>query len=220
MRLPTPCPFSIRPLAAAALAAACGLAPWGAVAAPIGPVVSSDPPALVRGVDDAAVQSGEAVAAAPAEASTLASATCSQSGTKPFRQEFVKLTNSYRATGRYCGSTWYAATKPVAWDKALKRAATGHSRDMATHDFFSHTGSDGSSMGDRITDAGYRWSAAGENIAAGYNDAASVMKGWIESPGHCANIMNPRYVDLGVACAESASSQYRTYWTMDLAAPL
>lgn len=223
LRLHRPRFSSFRPLAACGAIAACGLAPWAATAH-AEPVVSAQPAAYQRAADGAIenviVANDRAVPAAPAEASTLASAKCSDSGTKAFRQETLKLTNSYRATGRYCGSTWYAASKPVAWNKQLKLAAAGHSRDMATHNFFSHTGSDGSSMGDRITDAGYHWSAAGENIAAGYSDVASVMKGWIDSPGHCANIMSARYVDVGLACSESANSQYHTYWTMDLAAPL
>lgn len=195
-----------------------------AVAAPAADaVVSAHPEAYQRSADGSVVRlsigNGIAEQAAPAP-QALASATCADSGTKAFRQEVLKLTNNYRATGRNCGSTWYPATKPVAWDTLLKRAANGHSRDMAKNNFFSHTGSDGSSMGDRITEAGYRWSAAGENIAAGYSTVASVMEGWIKSPGHCANIMSSRYKDLGVACVPSNTSDYSSYWTMDLAAPL
>ncbi|HEX5686371.1 MAG TPA: CAP domain-containing protein [Ideonella sp.] len=223
MRLHPPRRASFRFLAVPCALAACGLTPWAATAH-AEPVVSAQPPAQQRAADGAVesvvLANDQAVVAAVAATSTLASATCADSGTKVFRQEFLKLTNSYRATGRYCGSTWYGATTPVAWSRELKRAANRHSRDMATNDFFSHTGSDGSSVGDRVSDTGYRWSAVGENIAAGYDSVASVMKGWIDSPGHCANIMSPRYRDLGVACAESANSQYGSYWTMVLAARL
>lgn len=223
MRLHPPRLASFRLLAAPGAIAVCGLVPWAATAHAEA-VVSAHPPAYQRAADGKvesfAVADDQAAAASTAAASTFASATCGDSGTKAFRQEFLKLTNGYRATGRNCGSTWYPATTPVTWSRELKRAANRHSRDMATNDFFSHTGSDGSSVGDRVSDTGYRWSAVGENIAAGYDSVASVMKGWIDSPGHCANIMSPRYRDLGVACAESANSQYGSYWTMVLAAPL
>jgi uncharacterized protein YkwD len=193
----------------------------GAFAAP--PAVSSQPEAYQRSADGQLLRlaiGGGATQATPIAPDTLASATCADSGTKVFRQEVLKLTNGYRSTGRYCGSTWYAASKPVTWDTMLKRAANGHSHDMAKNNFFSHTGSDGSSMGERISEAGYHWSYAGENIAAGYSTVASVMDGWIKSPGHCANIMSSHYQDIGVACVPSNTADYSSYWTMDLAAPL
>ncbi len=212
---------SFRRLLLSAIGLACMATAAGAFASP--PVVSAQPEASQRATDGQvlrlAIGAGATEAAQPA-ANALASATCADSGTKPFRQEVLKLTNGYRATGRYCGSTWYAASKPLAWNAMLKRAANGHSRDMARNNFFSHTGSDGSSMGERITEAGYHWSYAGENIAAGYSTVASVMDGWIKSPGHCANIMSSRYKDIGVACVPSNTADYSSYWTMDLAAPL
>jgi len=208
-------------LTLSAFGLACLATATGAFAAP--PVVSAHPEAYQRTADGQVLHL--AIGAGATEAAALApdapaSATCADSGTKPFRQEVLKLTNNYRATGRYCGSTWYAASKPLTWDTMLKRAANGHSRDMAKNNFFSHTGSDGSSMGERISEAGYHWSAAGENIAAGYSTVASVMDGWIKSPGHCANIMSSRYKDIGVACVPSDTADYSSYWTMDLAAPL
>jgi len=207
-------------LSAVALASLATMAA-GAFAAP--PAVSAQPEAYQRSADGQllrlAIGRG-ATQGTPLAPDTLASATCADSGTKAFRQEVLKLTNGYRATGRYCGSTWYAASKPVTWDTMLKRAANGHSNDMAKNNFFSHTGSDGSSMGERISEAGYRWSYAGENIAAGYSTVASVMDGWIKSPGHCANIMSSHYEDIGVACVPSNTADYSSYWTMDLAAPL
>ena len=204
---------------------AIGLAGLSAAAVAAPDVVSPQPEAYQRTADGqvqrVAIDAGATEAAvAPMVPNTLASATCADSGTKVFRQEVLKLTNSYRATGRNCGSTWYAASKPLTWDTMLKRAANGHSQDMAKNNFFSHTGSNGSSMGDRISNAGYHWSYTGENIAAGYSTVASVMDGWIKSPGHCANIMSSHYEDLGVACVPSNTADYSSYWTMDLAAPL
>lgn len=61
----------------------------------------------------------------------------------------------------------------------------------------------------------------GENIAAGYDTVSAVMDGWLASPGHCANLMNPNFTQIGVACIRgSTGNAYGTYWTMDLARPL
>jgi uncharacterized protein YkwD len=91
---------------------------------------------------------------------------------------------------------------------------------MVTANFFSHTGSNGSTLAQRVNATGYAWSSLGENIAAGQTSVNSVVDGWIASPGHCANIMNPAFVEMGLACVPGTSSNpYPTYWTMDLAQP-
>lgn len=127
--------------------------------------------------------------------------------------------NALRAAGAVCGSTIYRATGPLNWNSALLRAASGHSTDMATHNFFSHVGSNGSTLTTRITAAGYSFSAAGENIAAGQPTVEAVMRSWINSPGHCQNMMNPVYQDIAVACKRNDASTYGLYWTMDLGRP-
>jgi uncharacterized protein YkwD len=92
---------------------------------------------------------------------------------------------------------------------------------MANNNFFSHTGSDGQSVGYRATQAGYTWSAVGENIAAGipYSAVGAVMQGWIDSPGHCANLMRSNYTELGAAKASNPSSTYVIYWTQVFGRP-
>ncbi|MEU1409192.1 CAP domain-containing protein [Streptomyces sp. NPDC005728] len=92
----------------------------------------------------------------------------------------------------------------------LTKAAQAHSQDMAAHQNMSHTGSDGSSPGDRITRAGYSWSAYGENVAYGYTTPEQVMAGWMSSPGHRANILNCSFKEIGVGLAQPNS-----YWTQD-----
>lgn len=96
----------------------------------------------------------------------------------------------------------------------LAKAAQAHSADMAAHQNMSHTGSDGSSPGDRITRAGYSWSAYGENVAYGYSTPEQVMAGWMSSPGHRANILNCSYKEIGVGLAQPNS-----YWTQDFGTP-
>jgi uncharacterized protein YkwD len=156
--------------------------------------------------------SGYNLGATPQETIDL----CMDTGDK----EMLSLVNDTRAAARDCGSTNYAAVQPLAWHCLLESAAQTHSSAMATNDFFDHTGLDNSSPGDRITAAGYAWRTYGENIAAGYGDAQAAMAGWISSPGHCANLMNPNFTQMGAASATNAGSTYGIYWTQNFAAPL
>ncbi|MGY1456485.1 CAP domain-containing protein [Streptomyces sp. SS8] len=91
-----------------------------------------------------------------------------------------------------------AGCRPVTADARLARAAEDYSDTMAASGVLSHTGPDGSTMADRVEAAGYAWSNLGENIAQGQPDAASVMKAWMNSPGHRANILNCAFEELGV----------------------
>ena len=136
-----------------------------------------------------------------------------------FQQEILDRVNQARAAGRTCGSTSYAPVPALRWNGVLFNAAGAHSTDMAANNYFSHTSQDGRNPGQRITGAGYAWSAYGENIAAGQTSVQAVVDGWLASPGHCANIMKASYVDMATACVASSTSTYRTYWTMDLARP-
>lgn len=104
---------------------------------------------------------------------------------------------------------------PLAWDNLLFTAARGHSDDMATHDYFSHTALNGSTPGDRITAAGYVWNTCGENIAAGYQAPEAVVEAWMNSPGHRANILNTSFCDIGVGYAYVAARTYGHYWTQN-----
>ncbi len=103
----------------------------------------------------------------------------------------------------------------VTYDARLGAAAQGHANDMLANGFFSHTGSNGSSVGDRVTAQGYTWRTVGENIARGYQSEASVLDGWVNSPGHQANNVNPNFEDFALARAGSGSS---LYWVLVLAA--
>ncbi len=134
-------------------------------------------------------------------------------------KEMLSLVNDTRAVARDCGSTRYPAVASLAWQCQLESAAQGHSSSMASNDFFSHTDLDGSNPGERITAAGYVWRTYGENIAAGYGDAQAAMDGWISSAGHCANLMNPNFTEMGAAMDSDGSSTYGIYWTQDFAAP-
>ena len=100
-------------------------------------------------------------------------------------------------------------------DDRLVLAARNHSEDMVENNYFSHTSLDGRQFFTRITNAGYLWSNAGENIAAGYGTPQAVMNGWMNSSGHRANILDSTFCDLGVGYAYGASTTYGDYWTQD-----
>jgi uncharacterized protein YkwD len=103
---------------------------------------------------------------------------------------------------------------PVAWHDQVAAAAMAHSIDQAAMNRMSHTGSDGSNAGDRLTRAGFVWRAWGENVAAGFTSVQSVFDAWMASPGHKAQILGD-YVDTGMGA--SASSSGTVYWTLDFA---
>ncbi len=82
-----------------------------------------------------------------------------------------------------------------------------------------HRDPDGDLPADRAWDAGYRGRQIGENIAAGQGSPSKAMAGWLASPGHCANLMNPMFTQVGAAFAENARSDEGVYWTMVFGAP-
>src|SRR5262249_51410876 len=94
-----------------------------------------------------------------------------------------------------------AGCQGVTVDAKLALAARLHSADMVARNYFSHTTPDGVTFDRRITAAGYKWSLVGENIAAGQPDPTSVMRAWMYSPGHRANILNCRFRQIGIGVA-------------------
>lgn len=119
----------------------------------------------------------------------------------------LQMVNDARKKGCNCGDTYYAPAPAVTWNDQLEKAAYDHSKDMFQNNYFSHTGSDGSGSGERISNAGYNWKYYGENIAEGYKTEQEVVNGWLSSPGHCRNIMNKNFREMGVARAGDYWSQ-------------
>lgn len=112
-----------------------------------------------------------------------------------------------------------AGCDPLTANKLLATAARNHSQDMVDNRFFSHTGSDNSSAGQRITRVGYAYSWWGENIAAGQSTPASVMNSWMNSDGHRENILNCAFTEIGIGYAYGSSTMYGHYWTQVFARP-
>ena len=128
--------------------------------------------------------------------------------------------NAARAAPRTCGTNQFGAAPPLAWNAMLALAAQTHSSDMAEQRYFSHVAKDGRAVAQRATQAGYRWRLVGENIAVGQDTAEQAVAGWLDSPGHCANIMNPRFTEMGAAFDIAGGARPgRAYWTQVLATP-
>ena len=135
-------------------------------------------------------------------------------------REILERVNQARHSGRRCGGKTYAGVTPLTLNAALTRAALAHSQDMAAHGTFDHTGGDGSSPATRVARAGYtQYWVVGENIAAGAMTPTEVTEGWLESPAHCENIMDPRFSEVGIAFAVNRASSEIVYWTQDFAVP-
>lgn len=108
---------------------------------------------------------------------------------------------------------------PLRWNSKLTQAAQRQANDMASHNFLSHQGSDGSSPSARINATGYRWSRIAENVAAGQTTAQAVMQSWMNSPGHRTNILNRELTEIGIAYAKNPNSQYKYYWAQVFGRP-
>jgi uncharacterized protein YkwD len=134
-------------------------------------------------------------------------------------ERVLELVNAARAETRRCGDERFEPAPPLAMAVALTAAAALHSLDMAARGRLGHDGSDGSDSGERITRAGYTWQAAGENVASGQHDAEAVVAAWLQSPGHCATLMNARFTDTGIAYALAPGKDPSVYWTQEFAAP-
>ena len=123
----------------------------------------------------------------------------------------LKLVNDTRAAGCTCGTTVMPPVPALKWNDVLAAAALSHSKDMNATGQLDHNSSDGTSFSARISSFGYKWSTVGENIAWGQTTEQQVFTDWINSEGHCMNIMNGAFKDFGAA-------KDGVYWTQDFGA--
>ena len=125
----------------------------------------------------------------------------------------VEETNKYRSMGARCGNRYFPPVEPVVWNAQLAEAAQLHSNDMNQNRFFEHTGTGGTTLASRVDKVGYRYRTIGENIAMGETQTeVIVVEGWMNSPGHCRNIMNGSFTEMGVARSGA-------YWTQVFGRP-
>nr|WP_294977097.1 CAP domain-containing protein [uncultured Pseudomonas sp.] len=134
-------------------------------------------------------------------------------------QQLLQAINAARGQARQCGGQNFGNAPALSWNAILGTIAEGHSRDMANNNYFDHKGRDGSTPGDRAELGGYSFQQIGENIAAGQGNARKVVDSWLSSPGHCANLMNPQFRELGAAYAADPKSDAGIYWTAMFGSP-
>ena len=138
-------------------------------------------------------------------------------GMPNFQDEMTSRVNAARAAGAVCGGVAFPPAGGLRWNTQLQNAATAHSEDMASHNFFAHQSpTNGSTLRERVPAAGYKYSSVGENLGAGQASIAQVVSEWLASPSHCATLMKANFVDMGVSCKANAATTYGTYWTMEL----
>lgn len=130
-----------------------------------------------------------------------------------FFDEVIALTNIARETARMCGDEFKGAVPPLGQNDILAAAAQKHALDMAERDYFAHESPEGISPHQRILAEGYQGRATGENIAYGQQSPQEVVQGWIDSPGHCVNIMSPLFNEIGIGYTRNADG--RPYWVQN-----
>lgn len=124
------------------------------------------------------------------------------------KNEILQLINEVRTSGTKRGGVDYPPVGKLVWNEKLEKSALNHSKDMYDNNFFSHRSSDGKTLKERLRKVEYQYQNAGENIAKGYPNPQAVVEGWLNSPGHCANIMNGAFKEMGVA-------KVGAYWTQN-----
>jgi len=125
--------------------------------------------------------------------------------------EIIALTNSERAQNNVGGLTE---------DALLDKAAQAKAEDMAANGYFSHVGPDGKTPWQWISEAGYQYQYAGENLAVRFIDSSDVVNAWMASPTHRANMIKPVYTSIGVGVAQGMyEGQSATYVVQYFAAP-
>ncbi|PRZ01696.1 Cysteine-rich secretory protein family protein [Marinilabilia salmonicolor] len=130
------------------------------------------------------------------------------------KQQMLELVNNARMTKRRCGGKKHDAVAPLQWNRKLAQAAQKHADDMGDNDFFDHTGSDKSTVVVRVEREEYLWRAVGENVAMGPRSVSEAVKGWLDSPGHCSNIMSDGFTEMGAALSNNGQ-----YWVQVFGAP-
>jgi uncharacterized protein YkwD len=159
-----------------------------------------------RGADTWIMLAAEFVAPSRAEAPAVAART-------------LELVNAIRSRGSRCGARNFAPAPAVRLSEPLALVAFGHAQDMAQHGYFEHEDRYGRTPADRVRATGYREKLVGENIAYGPKSAEEVVKGWLDSPAHCENLLDPRFAEMGIAYVPGRGAKRGLYWVQLLVDP-
>jgi len=134
-------------------------------------------------------------------------------------RQALELVNRLRRSPQRCGSRAMPAADPLRLSGPLGAAAAQHARDMAQHHYFEHRDRSGHTPADRVRATGYSERRVGENIARGALSTGDAIAGWLGSPGHCENLMDPEFTEMGIAYAGAPGDRTELYWVQVLAAP-
>ncbi|MGI5456472.1 CAP domain-containing protein [Streptomyces sp. CA-249302] len=196
---PAPSPSAVASTAVSASASA-SATPAASGTPSASPSASGSPTATATATAEPSNSATSAPSSAAPKSSSSPTATAGSADPSPTDRVLV-LVNAERAK---------AGCSALTENAKLTKAAQDHSQDQADHQNMSHTGSDGSSMSDRLARVGYAFRTAGENVAYGYDSPESVMDGWMNSDGHRANILNCSFKEIGIGLAQPGN-----YWTQD-----
>jgi uncharacterized protein YkwD len=168
---------------------------------------------------------GAVLLAGFAAASNARAADAARCGAAPTTEEVLERLNEARQRGAACQRTGAPTrAEPLRWNENLAAAAAAQSREMAELDHMSHRDSHDRGLPERLTQMGYRFSAAAENVAVGYSSLDAVIEAWLRSESHCDNLMNAKVRELGLACVDAQSARGADnvaegrYWTLILGA--
>ncbi|HMN82282.1 MAG TPA: CAP domain-containing protein [Burkholderiaceae bacterium] len=135
-----------------------------------------------------------------------------------YAQQLLDRVNEVRASGYVCDGRAYPPSAPLAWNGRVETAARRHADNLRQYDTFSHVGTDGSTVGKRVSESGYSWRKVGENLAVGFLEPARVVEAWLASPSHCRNVVDPAFREFGAAMEPGGfGSTYRSWWVMVVA---
>ncbi len=130
----------------------------------------------------------------------------------------VEQLNALRLQPASCAASG-ASMQHLAWDSKLAASAQEQAVDLALRDRLSHVDSRNRGLGMRLRSVGYASAGAGENLAAGQADIEDTLQAWLASPSHCANLMQPEFRDVGLACVMRRGSRYERFWVAHFAVP-
>jgi uncharacterized protein YkwD len=137
-----------------------------------------------------------------------------------FAATTLQLVNEARARGARCGSRMMPPAPPLASSSRLDTAAAAHAQDMAMYQYFDHRDHRGRLPMERTQEIGYHGSVVGENIAYGPSSPGEVVAGWLASPGHCENMLDARFTEMGLAFAAGHGERRPAlYWVQELGLP-
>jgi uncharacterized protein YkwD len=131
------------------------------------------------------------------------------------------FTNAARSQGRYCGDQYFESAPPLKLNSTLNVSAQTHAEDMGARAYFNHESPEGTRAWNRAEALGYRYETMAENIAYGQRDAQAAVLGWVQSPGHCKNLMNPALTEMGagIALGTAPTGQRTLYWVQVFGRP-